>query len=424
MERGDARPDALGDHERRGGVAAVEHEREDVAADARAEVLGTPAGSELAAHELQEQVPRLVAEGVVDRGELVQADERERHGVPVAARAADDLLQPLLVPAAVRQAGERVRGGLALDGGARLDVPERDRDEVGEVREQREHLLRRAVDGTPADDDRAPEASVEPHGHGDGGREAERREAARRLAHPRLPGAEQLGELAAREQRGLVAHAEGPVGRQATHRPDGEGADVGEAERPAAVRVDERGDLGAQELVERVALRAGRDGGGDAAQDVAPCSEVGLPAFGGLELRDVVEVDREPTTVRHGLDGEPALQRRVEARRGRDAPLGERGPVARLPGAVGDTREAVEDDVAEQVVGLEERRGGRVDVREAPLPVEDEERVRHDGEQLARGRLREVGGEGLHRRRPGRPNGPPGVTVTDRLRVAFQLARR
>jgi hypothetical protein len=90
------------------GVGDVgQHEREDVAADARDTRAVAEGVHQPLAHCLEQRVARLLAERVVDRLEAIDVGDDQRELVP-AARRFDRLRQALLEQIAVRQAGQRV----------------------------------------------------------------------------------------------------------------------------------------------------------------------------------------------------------------------------------------------------------------------------------------------------------------------------
>ncbi len=137
--------DALGDAGGALVVAAVEQDRELVAAEARRQVAGAQAGAQAAGEGDQQLVADLVPEAVVDALEVVEVEEQHDRAAVGAAERRLDLLGE---QRAVGEAGERVVVGAVREPVAVLGqlperllepvVLERDRGVVGQRLQQRE----------------------------------------------------------------------------------------------------------------------------------------------------------------------------------------------------------------------------------------------------------------------------------------------
>ena len=104
----------------RGGFLGVlaqvfQHHHEFVAAQARHGVALAHAGGQALGDLLQQQVADVVAEGVVERLEVVQVDEQQCAISSAAGAGRQRLLQPVEQQPAVGQAGQRVVEGQRLD---------------------------------------------------------------------------------------------------------------------------------------------------------------------------------------------------------------------------------------------------------------------------------------------------------------------
>lgn len=68
------------------GIRPADQHGEFVAAEARHAILGAHAMAQPLGHVLQDEVAGIVAMGIVDRLEVIQVDQQQRHAVAVAAR--------------------------------------------------------------------------------------------------------------------------------------------------------------------------------------------------------------------------------------------------------------------------------------------------------------------------------------------------
>jgi len=82
----------------------------------------------------------------------------------------------------VHQAGQRIGGGELLQPGAGVGLGEHQPDQAGELGERCDRALRDVAGAVVAGDERAPQAPVDVHGHGDPGALAHRDEPPRDVA--------------------------------------------------------------------------------------------------------------------------------------------------------------------------------------------------------------------------------------------------
>ena len=92
----------------RGITHVVDHHHEFVATQPRDGVRVAHKGAEPPRHLLQQQVPLVVAHGVVEGLEVVQVDQQQRAVVAAAAGGQQRMLEPVLQQAPVGQVGQRV----------------------------------------------------------------------------------------------------------------------------------------------------------------------------------------------------------------------------------------------------------------------------------------------------------------------------
>jgi hypothetical protein len=148
-------------------VDAGQEQRELVAADAREQLARPRVAAEPLRDRREHRVAGLVPVRVVDLLELVDVEHDERERRPLAMRPLDVLDEPLLQPAVVSEAGERVGEGELGEPHARVGVRHREADERGEARQARLFQPRERLVVVRPEHDHAPDAAGDVDGCGD-----------------------------------------------------------------------------------------------------------------------------------------------------------------------------------------------------------------------------------------------------------------
>ncbi len=150
-----------------GGFEVVAEQRELVAAEASQRLGGAQRDLQPAGHRREQLVTGGVAEGVVDRLEVVEVDEEDGDRLVAAHQPGEGVLQPIEEQDAVGQAGERVvqRAMLGLALGAR--AVDRRRDDVRDRLEELDLLVGERAPARAVDAEDAVRALVTANGDGD-----------------------------------------------------------------------------------------------------------------------------------------------------------------------------------------------------------------------------------------------------------------